>query len=223
MLYILRKSETIVLKKVYYQLNRFTAIFFGDFYAGGSQDILGPLAVEGDFHAPDYNVNANGGSDCDDEDSLDCYGLIVGGITNTRNTQVRGSAYLGGAGTVDNVATLNDGCVVTEEQKECLFDFDAAKNSLVQASIDFASLDATLFLGSDNTLTSLCECGEGSYEVITFNSCGGAICSTSSDSESYPSNIFFGVDNWSGTQGSKIDHSKTYILNVSSIKQDMKK
>jgi choice-of-anchor A domain-containing protein len=196
-------------------LNRFTAIIFGDFYTGGSQDILGALAVEGDFHAPNYVVNTNGGPECDDEDSLYYYGLIVGGITDTINTQVHGSAYLGGGGTIENVVTLEEGCIVTEDEAYDVFDFDDTKAFLIQTSSDFAGLDATLLLGSDHSLTNLRECGEDSYEVITFSSCGELGYSATTEFESYASSIFFGEGNWNGVQGSiTIDRSKTYILNV---------
>lgn len=196
-------------------MSRFTAIFFGDFYTSGKGAISGPLAVEGDFHAPGYTINTNGGSDPDDEDSLDYYGLIVGGVTKTKNTRVHGSAYLAEGGTVKNVRALDGGCVQTDEEAECLFDFETTKHALVQASIDFASLEPTLYLGTNHTLTSLRECGDDFYEVITFNSCGEDLCSGSKESESCPSHMLFGEDIWDGVKGLTIDSSKTYILNVS--------
>ncbi|GAN07835.1 hypothetical protein MAM1_0178c07339 [Mucor ambiguus] len=57
-------------------LTHFAAVFFGDFDTDGGQDILGPLAVQSDFKASDYYVNANGDPDCSDPNDITGYARI---------------------------------------------------------------------------------------------------------------------------------------------------
>ena len=223
-----RKSKPML------QLARFTGIFFGDFYTGGSQDILGALAVEGNMHAPNYIVNANHvrhnvnkwnerqthvnvhqGSDCSNANSLNSYGLVVGGRIDTFNTHVHGSAYISNGGTTEEVLQLDEGCFVTSEKGTGIFDFALVKDLLQSSSQDFANHPPTVILESDGTITELRDNQLGLYEIFTFHTCSTASCSADKDIESDPSAIFFNIGNWNGVQGSEIDPKKTYVFNVS--------
>ncbi|KAI8643158.1 hypothetical protein BD408DRAFT_415365 [Parasitella parasitica] len=193
---------------------RFTGIFFGDFYTGDGTDILGGLAVEGNFHAPDYVVNANHGANCSAVDSLNSYGLVVGGITTTTNTQVHGSAYLSMGGTVNEVKELEGGCIVTDELGTGIFDFKQVKEMAIVSNADFAHFTPTAILNPDGTITYTRGDELTLYEIFGFHSCAGQICSQYTSLESDPSAIFFGEGNWNGVQGSTIDPLKTYVMNI---------
>ncbi|KAL7335318.1 hypothetical protein PS15p_200810 [Mucor circinelloides] len=195
-------------------LTRFTGIFFGDFYTGGGTDILGGLAVEGNMHAPNYVVNANHGADCSDPDSFNSYGLVVKGIVDTFNTHVHGNAFLNSGGTTEEVIELDVGCFVTDQAGTGNFDFDLVKKIAINSNQDFASLQPTVVLEPDGSLTELREGQLANYEILTFHSCSGLLCSSYSEIESDPSAIFFGQGNWNGVQGSEIDPDKTYVLNI---------
>ncbi|CEP11620.1 hypothetical protein [Parasitella parasitica] len=195
-------------------LTRFTGIFFGDFYTGGSQDILGSLAVEGNMHAPNYIVNANHGSDCTNPNSLNSYGLVVGGTIDTFNTHVHGNAFIAGGGTTEEILELDQGCIVTDQEGTGIFDFALVKNLLQSSSEDFANYPATSILESDGSLTELRNGELGYYEILTFNTCGEAACSADPDTESDPNAIFLNIGNWNGVQGSTIDPDKTYVFNI---------
>ncbi|CAO0790500.1 unnamed protein product [Mucor circinelloides] len=195
-------------------LTRFTGIFFGDFYTGGGTDILGGLAVEGNMHAPNYVVNANHGADCSDPDSFNSYGLVVKGIVDTFNTHVHGNAFLNSGGTTEEVIELDAGCFVTDQAGTGNFDFDLVKKIATNSNQDFASLQPTVVLEPDGSLTELREGQLANYEILTFHSCSGVLCSSYPDIESDPSAIFFGQGNWNGVQGSDIDPDKTYVLNI---------
>ncbi|KAF1807746.1 hypothetical protein FB192DRAFT_1454682 [Mucor lusitanicus] len=195
-------------------LTRFTGIFFGDFYTGGGTDILGGLAVQGNMHAPNYVVNANHGADCSDPDSFNSYGLVVGGIVDTFNTHVHGNAFLNSGGTIEEVLELDVGCFVTDQLGTGNFDFDVVRQMSIKSNQDFASLQPTIVLEPDGSLTELREGQLANYEIITFHSCNGIPCSAYPDIESDPSAILFGQGNWNGIQGSEIDPDKTYVLNI---------
>ncbi|KAL9549220.1 hypothetical protein MBANPS3_005303 [Mucor bainieri] len=198
---------------------RFTGVFFGDFTTGGGTDILGGLAVEGNFHAPNYVVNANHGADCSATGSLNSYGLVVGGITTTSNTQVHGSAFLSQGGTVDEVKQQNSGCYVTADEGTGIFDFALVKELAITSSEDFERLTPTAILNADGTITYLRD-GLELYEVIDFHSCAGPICSQTPAVESDPDAILFNKGNWNGVQGSVIDPAKTYVWNVPVLNGD---
>ncbi|KAK4514243.1 uncharacterized protein ATC70_001832 [Mucor velutinosus] len=195
-------------------LARFTGIFFGDFYTGGSQDILGALAVEGNMHAPNYIVNTNHGSDCSNVNSLDSYGLVVGGHIDTFNTHVHGSAYIAGGGSTEEILQLDDGCFVTSEKDTGIFDFALVKDLLQLSSQNFANHPATVILESDDTITELRDHQLALYEVFTFHTCSTASCSADRDTESDPNAIFFNIGNWNGVQGTELNPAKTYVLNI---------
>ncbi|KAK4517597.1 uncharacterized protein ATC70_000937 [Mucor velutinosus] len=195
-------------------LTRFTGIFFGNFYTGGGTDILGGLAVQGNMHAPNYVVNANHGADCSDPGSFNSYNLVVGGIVDTFNTHVHGNAFLNLGGTIEEVLELDAGCFVTDQLGTGNFDFDIVKQMSIKSNQDFATLQPTIVLESDGSLTELREGQLANYEIITFHSCNGVLCSSYPDIESDPFAILFRQGNWNGIQGSEIDPDKTYVLNI---------
>ncbi|GAN08449.1 hypothetical protein MAM1_0205d07961 [Mucor ambiguus] len=201
-------------------LTRFTGIFFGDFYTGGGTDILGGLAVQGNMHAPNYVVNANHGADCSDPNSFNSYGLVVGGIVDTFNTHVHGNAFLNLGGTIEEVLEMDNGCFVTDQLGTGNFNFDIVRQMSIKSNQDFAALQPTVVLEPDGSLTELREGQLANYEIITFHSCSGAICSSYPEIESDPSAIFFGQGNWNGIQGSEIDPDKTYVLNIPVVNGD---
>ncbi|KAL9551544.1 hypothetical protein MBANPS3_004213 [Mucor bainieri] len=194
-------------------LARFTGIFFGDFTTTNSQDILGALAVQGTFSAPNYVVNANNGANCTDLSSLNAYGLVVGGTVNTYNTQVHGSAFINGGGNIDQIKQLNAGCVVTDKRGTGLFDFTVVEQLLVETSEDFATYPPTLVLSNDGTVKELRQNVLDYYEIITFHSCEQAICSLYTDLESQIDSIFLGSGNWNGIK-SAVNPDKAYVFNI---------
>lgn len=154
------------------------------------------------------------GSDCSDPDSFNSYGLVVGGIIDTFNTHVHGNAFLNSGGTIEEVIELDAGCFVTDQLGTGNFDFDLVKEMTIKSNQEFANLNPTLILETDGSLTELRD-EIANYEIITFHSCNGVLCSSYPTVESDPSAILFGEGNWNGIQGSEIDPDKTYVLNVS--------
>lgn len=134
---------------------------------------------------------------------------------DTFNTHVHGNAFLNSGGTTEEVIELDAGCFVTDQAGTGNFDFDLVKKIATNSNQDFASLQPTVVLEPDGSLTELREGQLANYEILTFHSCSGVLCSSYPDIESDPSAIFFGQGNWNGVQGSDIDPDKTYVLNVS--------
>ncbi|KAI8645925.1 hypothetical protein BD408DRAFT_456630 [Parasitella parasitica] len=195
-------------------LARFTGIFFGDFYTGGDKDILGALAVEGDLHAPNYIVNVDHGADCANVNSFNSYGLVVGGKVDTFNTNVHGSAYIAGGGTIEEVIELDEGCSVTDQQGTGLFDFGLVKELLQGSSQDFATHPATAILETDGSLTNIRDSELSLYEILVFHTCQSTSCSSDKAKESDPSHIFFNKGSWNGVHGLDVNPDKTYVLNI---------
>ncbi|KAL7314271.1 hypothetical protein PS15m_005866 [Mucor circinelloides] len=195
-------------------LTRFTGIFFGDFYTGGDKDILGALAVEGNLHAPNYAINVDHGADCAAVNSFNSYGLVVGGFVDTFNTNVHGSAYIAGGGTIEEILELDNGCLVTDQSGTGLFDFALVKDLLQSSSQDFATHPPTAILESNGDLTELRDNQLTHYEILTFHTCSSTSCSMDSDSESNPNHIFFNQGSWNGVHSFDVDPKKTYILNI---------
>lgn len=109
---------------------------------------------------------------------------------------------------------LDVGCFVTDQLGTGNFDFELVKQMTIKSNQEFAELQPTIVLESDGSLTELREGQLPLYEIITFHSCNGVLCSSYQDIESDPSAILFGQGNWNGVQGSEIDPDKTYVLNV---------
>lgn len=173
--------------------------------------------MKGTFIAPDYVVNGNQGTDCSAKDSVQSYGLVVGGAANTRNTQVHGSIFVGGGGDLTQLKQLENSCIVTGTQGTGLVDFIALEKEAVRLNGIYREHSPTLQLQSDGSLKRLAS-NDQSVEYLTFNSCNDrATCQNIWNGQmSVFDNMFGGVGNWNGIQGSiKPDASLTYVLNVS--------
>lgn len=194
----------------------FTGIFFGDFYTFGGTDILGPLAVKGTFIAPDYVVNAEKDVDCSAANSVQSYGLVVGGTASTRNTQVHGSVFVAGGGDLSELKQLEGDCLVTGTQRTGLVDFVALEKEAVGISDIYRKHEPTLQLQSDGSLKRL-DIVDNGVDYLTFNSCNDQPSCQNiwKDEMSVFDNIFGGVGNWNGIQGDiKPDPNITYVFNI---------
>lgn len=191
-------------------------MFFGDFNTFGGQDILGPLAVKGNFRAPNYVVNANRGQDCSSKDSLESYGLVVGGTVNTENTQIHGSIYAGKGGDLTGLVQLENDCVKTGARGTGLVDFDDLEKKAIDYSFSLAAQNPTLVLGNDGVVTRVDKTKDG-IEFITFNSCNpSSLCENIwPGAMSNPNEAIFGQGNWNGIKGNQPDPGITYVFNVS--------
>lgn len=195
---------------------RFNGIFFGNFNAGNFHGIVGPLAVEGNFNAPNYNVNTLLPTNCSDPDSLISYALVIGGNTNSFNTQVYGSVYVAGKNSsLEEITQLSTGgCVITDQQGTGLFDFDTVRKNRELASQDLAALPPTAYLNTNSDLVQVITPENPNYEVLYFNSCKGGICNDYPGQMSDPESILLGRGTWAGFKNAKLDPEKTYVLNV---------
>lgn len=193
---------------------RFTGIFFGDFTTGGGKNSLGSLAVKGNFHAPNYVVNSKHGAICEQTNSFNSYGLVVGGVVDTFNTHVHGGAYLANGGTIEEVLQLDAGCIVTKDFGTGVFDFGEVEDLLLSTSQLLAKQSPTIILESDDTLTMLRNT-HPEYEILTFHSCAQSACSGDVDTESSVDHLIGMKGYWNGVKGSnQPDMEKTYVFNV---------
>ncbi|ORY99042.1 hypothetical protein BCR43DRAFT_544312 [Syncephalastrum racemosum] len=196
-------------------VTHFTGIFFGDFTTAGGQDILGPLAVRGDFHAPNYVVNANHAIDCtqpiDDTRPYDTIGLIVGGQAATTNTDVHGNSFVAGGGTIDQLNSLDAGCAVYSPATVNEFEWDAVQNGAIATSERLASYTPNVVLQGEGAVTAVGDNGENAYYIFTFDTCETCdITGPLSD----PSSIFFGQGNYNGPTGDVPSEDSTVVFNI---------
>lgn len=128
---------------------------------------------------------------------------------------MHGSAYLAGGGTLNGVAELEQGCIVTDQQGTGLFDFAAVENLLRSASQKLAGFSPSLMLEDDDHVIPL-RTMYNNFEILTFHTClNTERCSSNRQTESSPDHLFYDVGNWNGVQGSVTPNpSKTYVLNV---------
>ncbi|KAL9538625.1 hypothetical protein MBANPS3_010788 [Mucor bainieri] len=194
-------------------LDRFTGIFFGDFITYDSLASLGPLAVEGDFSAPNYVVNANHGAICSRTRSFPSYALVVGGNVDTQNTMAYGSAYINGTGTLDQIVIEEKGCSVFDNKKTGVFSFPSVKEDLLLANQLLAEHEPTAFLLRTGTLTPFRDRQMDNYEILTFHTCGQTTCSIFPKLESQPDGMFLGQGDWKGPN-SPTNRAKTYVYNI---------
>lgn len=155
------------------------------------------------------------GADCAAVNSFNSYGLVVGGMVDTFNTNVHGSAYIAGGGTVEEVLELDSGCFVTDQKGTGIFDFALVKELLQGSNQDFAQHPPTVILEDDGSLTELRDNQLTHYEILTFHTCQSSSCSMDKDLESDPSHIFYNKGSWNGVHSFDVNPDKTYILNVS--------
>ncbi|KAL7328688.1 hypothetical protein PS15p_206918 [Mucor circinelloides] len=180
---------------------RFNGVFFGNFITSEAQDILGPLAVGGDFSGHAYTVNARHGQDCaDDTNSFAGYGLIVGkdGLNaKYSDIHVNGAVFLPDGSDTRNIEELDSTCSVYNDRGTGLMNFTQVQLNAIAASQQFSLLPPTLHLSSDGTLTRLAISRIG-YDVITFGSC--STCSYGTNFSS-PDALYYGQGNWNGPMG----------------------
>ncbi|KAI9486218.1 MAG: hypothetical protein EXX96DRAFT_604411, partial [Benjaminiella poitrasii] len=191
-----------------HMLTHFSGVFFGDFDTDGGKDILGPLAVEGNFKASGYYVNANLDVDCSD-DSIDSFGLVVGGSVDASDIRIRGNADVpnGSSGLQETISS----CKIAQGSSN--FDFDQAKNNAIKASKVLASMEPTLQLDSNGKLTSIGSSKDG-FNVLTLNTCNGGNCNLFPGEMSDGSAFLEGKGNWNGAQGMSWPTDGTLVINV---------
>ncbi|CDH53845.1 predicted protein [Lichtheimia corymbifera JMRC:FSU:9682] len=194
------------------EIRHFTGIFFGDFTTGGTgQDILGPLAVGGNFHAPNYIVNANHDINCaaDETSSFGSVGLVVGGDSTTSNTHLRGDNLIAGNGDAGQYDQQLAGCRVYTDEGTGHFDFPQSIQEANDLSQQLASLPANRVLDPGGVVTALAGGDNGGIHVFQLNTCGTVYCGSST-----PDEIFFGNGNWNGPSGDVPAYTDTVIFNV---------
>ncbi|EPB82022.1 hypothetical protein HMPREF1544_11226, partial [Mucor circinelloides 1006PhL] len=190
-------------------LTHFSAVFFGDFDTDGGQDILGPLAVQGDFKASGYYVNANGDVDCSDPNDLSSYALVVGTSVHANQVRVKGAADVP-AGT-QGLQETQSSCAI--KSNVGIYDFDQAQSNAIEASKTLASMKPTLMLDSNGKLTST-GASNGDFHIVTFNSCNNGDCNPFPGQMSDPSAMLEGIGNWNGPQGMSWPSDGTLVFNI---------
>ncbi|KAI9269069.1 hypothetical protein BDA99DRAFT_503449 [Phascolomyces articulosus] len=191
----------------------FNGIFFDDFITGGGQDILGPLAVGGTFTAPYYVVNANERPDCSANihDSFLSYGLVVGGLTDTIDTDVHGSALLGGGGDETQIHEADPPCEVYTDENTGRFDFEVAREASEDISELLALSTPNYIFRNSGEMVNLG--GDSQVKIMTFNTCNNRNCPVD-EALSDPTGIFFDDDNFNGPYGDVPSEDSTLVFNI---------
>ncbi|KAI7883292.1 hypothetical protein K492DRAFT_192821 [Lichtheimia hyalospora FSU 10163] len=195
----------------------FTGIFYEDFNTGGTgQDILGPLAVGGNFHAPNYIVNANHGVDCsaDETSSYNSIGLVIGGDSTTFGTHVRGDSLIAGNGDQGQFDQQLQGCRVITDEGTGHFDFPRSASDAETLSQRLASLNTNRVLNTNGVVSAVPNVNDDNFKVFHFNTCQAASCGVSASDASTPDEIFFGIGNWNGPNGDVPSNADTVVFNV---------
>ncbi|KAI8146472.1 hypothetical protein BJV82DRAFT_598680 [Fennellomyces sp. T-0311] len=182
-------------------------------YWGGGNDILGPLAVGGQFSAPGYIVNANEDPDCsaDIATSFASYALVVQGLTNTTDTDVHGSSFHAGGGTIDEIHEEDPPCEVYSDKGTGRFDFRTAEEGAIDISELLAMSIPNHVLTNSGELTSLG--GDSQIRVFTFNTCNNRNCPVDG-ALSDPAGIFFNDGNFNGPSGDVPSEDETIVFNI---------
>ncbi|KAK4510276.1 Transketolase [Mucor velutinosus] len=154
-------------------LARFNGIFFGDFDTSGSLQSLGPLAVKGDFSAPNYVVNANH----------------------------------------HQVIMEEQGCTALNNKNTGIFNFTSVEEDLRLASEEFANREPTAILKNDAIFTKIPQNEMALYDVMTFHSCGQAVCSPNPTEKSQAEGVFFGQGDWRVPQP-QFNRTRAYVYNI---------
>lgn len=108
------------------------------------------MAVEGDFKASGYYVNASGNPDCSNFNDISGYVLVVDGSVYADQVRVNGAGDvpLGSTG----LQETQNSCAINNNVG--LYDFNQAKSNAILASKVFAAMKPTLSLDSNGKLTS---------------------------------------------------------------------
>lgn len=172
--------------------------------------------MRGNFHAPNYLVNANHAINCgqpiDDLHAYDTIGLIVGGQVDTTNTNVHGDSYVAGGGTIDQLHSLDAGCTVHSPVTAYAFDWDTVQNGAISASVRLASYAPNIVLQGEGAVSNVGGDGQNAYYIFTFDTCPTCdITGPLSDSSA----ILFGQGNYNGPTGDVPTEDSTVVFNVS--------
>lgn len=108
--------------------------------------------------------------DCSNTNSLNSYGLVVGGNINTSDTHVHRSIYVAGSGDLSTIQELDQGCIETNTQGTGLVNFDDVESDALRASHYFATFEPSMKLNDDGSLTKVRFYTGDDVEVLTFNS-----------------------------------------------------
>ena len=189
---------------------------FSNVCKGGGTDISGPLAVGGQFTAPEYTVNTNRGQNCSENprESFEGIGLVVGGSTNTQNTLVHGDSLNAGGGTLSEIKELNsaEGCAVYDNIGTGVFNFKAAENVALRASYILAMHEPNMYIDDTGNITDLGS-GNSSFKVFTFNTCNSGNCNVGG-MLSNPEAIFLGFTGYDGPTGDVPSATDTVVFNA---------
>ena len=168
------------------------------------------------YTAPGYVVNANEATDCsaDIYGSFDSYGLVVGGVTDTFDTDIHGSAFLAGGGDSLEIHVQNPPCHVYEDEGTGRYDFDQAQQAAININRRLALATPNLLFQNQGELISLADGGNNDIvRIMTFNTCNNGNCPVA-DADSDPSGIFFNNGNFNGPYGDVPTDDQTVVFNV---------
>ncbi|KAI7903435.1 uncharacterized protein BX663DRAFT_29730 [Cokeromyces recurvatus] len=198
-----------------YMLTHFSAVIFGDFEAQNEHGSSGPLAVQGNFKANKFTVNADGKNiDCSDTDNVDSYGFVLGGSVEATEVSVQGNAQVpsGTSGVQETISS----CRIIEDTDDPYY-FKLAKMNAISASRMFAVKSPNIRLKANGEL-SFNGVGLNNFNVLTFSTCNNGNCDIFPGKMSDPSAILEGNGNWNGPRGmtwtSSVFQDSTIILNV---------
>lgn len=190
---------------------------FITFIQGGTgQDILGPLAVGGNFHAPNYIVNANHQVNCnaDEKTSFDSVGLVIGGDSTTHNTHLRGDDLIAGDGNAEQFDQQLAGCRVITDEGTGHFDFPRSASDALTLSEVLAGLSTNRVLHTNGVVSAVPNSNDDdAFKVFHFDTCRAASCHGSDASRR--DEIFFAMGNWNGPNGDVPSNDDTVVFNVS--------
>lgn len=159
-----------------------------------------------------YTINANGAVNCSDiENSLDGYGLVVGGSLNATSHRVHGAIFLPFGTDTSKIQSLNSNCPIVTDRGTGLFDFERAYLNSVFSSQLFAALQPTIKLDENDVLARLAP-KLGDFDVMTVNTCNNFNCNLYPGQLSYSSHMLNGVGNWNGARG--LAFPENLVINV---------
>ncbi|KAG2171652.1 hypothetical protein INT44_008822 [Umbelopsis vinacea] len=191
----------------------FNVIVFGDFTTHGGQDILGRLAIQGNFNAPNYLVNANTQPVCYAENIVpwDNLALAVGGNIISTDTKVHGHWWAAGSGAA---IQLNENCN-SPAKVDSPFPFSGVLSDLLSISERLSTQKPDLLLAEDGDLTLFDDISTNCYHIMTLSPCrrDPLVCFLLGQLSS-PKAILFGIGNWNGPNKPYPSDGKVVIINV---------
>ncbi|KAI9277328.1 hypothetical protein BC943DRAFT_364290 [Umbelopsis sp. AD052] len=191
----------------------FNAIVFGDFTTYGGEDILGRLAVQGNFNAPNYLVNANTIPVCYSKNIVPWgdLALAVGGNILSADTKVHGHWWAAGNGAA---IELNEGCD-SPAAVDIPFPFSDVLSDLLAMNERLATQTPDLFLSETGELTYNDNNSTNCYHVMTLAPCQrNPLNCLFLGQLSSPKAILFGIGNWNGPNKPYPSDGKVVNINV---------